>query len=215
MGLKSFWDTLGAKISRIGFSRALIIIYFFALLWLWCYLFWTLSDDGVQKPGWIGQTEAFAFFLLLILVGIIVGMVQGKRFFSRALVALFFCSCVVLTYANTSWNLYDATARRKYVVFQGCFAIHENAGRTPQFSRFEFVQREESARSFRFNHGDFRVSLWFPVALISLFLFAPEMWSAVRWFQRRGRATRGACSNCGYNLTGLIEPRCPECGASL
>lgn len=31
----------------------------------------------------------------------------------------------------------------------------------------------------------------------------------------RRRHTRGAtrhCQSCGYNLTGLHEPRCPECG---
>ncbi len=29
---------------------------------------------------------------------------------------------------------------------------------------------------------------------------------------RRRRRRRGLCIHCGYNLTGLIEPRCPECG---
>lgn len=33
-----------------------------------------------------------------------------------------------------------------------------------------------------------------------------------------GRRNRGAtfhCEQCGYNLTGLSEPRCPECGLSF
>ena len=32
-----------------------------------------------------------------------------------------------------------------------------------------------------------------------------------RW--RRGK--RGHCLTCGYNLTGLTEPRCPECGTGF
>ncbi len=32
-----------------------------------------------------------------------------------------------------------------------------------------------------------------------------------RWRRRK----RGLCVHCGYNLTGLTEPRCPECGEKL
>ncbi len=31
-------------------------------------------------------------------------------------------------------------------------------------------------------------------------------------WRRSGRRVRGLCLRCGYNLTGLVEPRCPECG---
>ena len=31
-------------------------------------------------------------------------------------------------------------------------------------------------------------------------------------FQASRRFRRGLCPKCGYNLTGLTEPRCPECG---
>ncbi len=34
----------------------------------------------------------------------------------------------------------------------------------------------------------------------------------VRWRRRRRRVGHGLCLVCGYDLQGLPEPRCPECG---
>ena len=31
----------------------------------------------------------------------------------------------------------------------------------------------------------------------------------------RKRRERNKCETCGYNLTGLTEPRCPECGSAF
>jgi hypothetical protein len=33
--------------------------------------------------------------------------------------------------------------------------------------------------------------------------------------RRARRRLRGSCLQCGYSLTGLIEPRCPECGRAF
>ena len=35
------------------------------------------------------------------------------------------------------------------------------------------------------------------------------------WLLRRDRHVPGHCQRCGYNLTGLTEARCPECGAGF
>ncbi len=43
-------------------------------------------------------------------------------------------------------------------------------------------------------------------ALPSLFL------TGVPWVRRFVRHRSGRCVRCGYNLHGLTEPRCPECG---
>jgi len=45
------------------------------------------------------------------------------------------------------------------------------------------------------------------LAIPTLFL-----WRAER--RDRRRAAAGACSACGYDLTGNVTGRCPECGAA-
>lgn len=54
-----------------------------------------------------------------------------------------------------------------------------------------------------------RLSLWLP-ALIGIGLRFITL-GVLRLRQQR-RRKRGFCFNCGYNLTGLPQPRCPECG---
>jgi hypothetical protein len=48
----------------------------------------------------------------------------------------------------------------------------------------------------------FSVALW-------LVLFGPGV---LRWFWRRHRRR---CTECGYNLTGNVSGRCPECGTAI
>jgi len=48
-------------------------------------------------------------------------------------------------------------------------------------------------------------------------LFGPwPLWCFLRGPVRRARRrAAGCCPPCGYNLTGLIDPRCPECGTAF
>ena len=47
------------------------------------------------------------------------------------------------------------------------------------------------------------------------FPFLGALVGYIVWARRRRKLCReleGLCSKCGYNLTGLTESRCPECG---
>lgn len=50
---------------------------------------------------------------------------------------------------------------------------------------------------------------WFVAGLL---LVLPAIAGVRGPLRRLRRRRRGECIHCGYNLTGLTEPRCPECG---
>jgi len=51
-----------------------------------------------------------------------------------------------------------------------------------------------------------------PPLLTNLGLHAALLGRAVFRYRRYGHLRAGHCVRCGYNLKGLPEPRCPECG---
>ncbi len=81
-----------------------------------------------------------------------------------------------------------------------------NVVRSVELPGFKYV-----ARHVAMGYYDVRASLSLvPVALMlaaypTLTLVRGPL---LRWRRRR----KGLCLKCGYNLTGLPEPRCPECG---
>ena len=59
-------------------------------------------------------------------------------------------------------------------------------------------------------------TVWFPFwALVILLAIYPTLAFACGPLRRHRRRKRGLCVRCGYNLTGLMEPRCPECGTEI
>ena len=52
---------------------------------------------------------------------------------------------------------------------------------------------------------------WIPVLLLAAY----PILVLIKTIRRRLRPKPGLCSKCGYNLTGLPEPRCPECGTEF
>jgi len=56
------------------------------------------------------------------------------------------------------------------------------------------------------------IDLWLPLVLAILYPIV----AVIRGPLRRYRLTlKDCCTRCGYSLTGLIEPRCPECGSGF
>jgi len=53
-----------------------------------------------------------------------------------------------------------------------------------------------------------RLPVWLPTGLL---LIIP-IGTALRATRHRRRRRKNECVNCGYSLTGLPSPRCPECG---
>jgi hypothetical protein len=65
----------------------------------------------------------------------------------------------------------------------------------------------ESVRAF--------VGLWLLILVIgpSILLISLATVALSFWESRKRYTEPGCCPKCGYNLTGLHQPRCPECGA--
>ncbi len=64
-----------------------------------------------------------------------------------------------------------------------------------------------SDRSFGVAWSSVRVPLWLPLLTIAI----P---TAILFWRDRRRIPRGHCRRCGYDLTGNVSGKCPECGTA-
>ncbi|GJM25949.1 MAG: hypothetical protein DHS20C16_23640 [Phycisphaerae bacterium] len=78
-------------------------------------------------------------------------------------------------------------------------------------SQIASLSQEElkSAREENATVWVLRIPLWVPFLL---FISIPTGLMVVGVLRRHRRRKDNQCIHCGYNLTGLPEPRCPECG---
>ena len=56
------------------------------------------------------------------------------------------------------------------------------------------------------------IEIYTPMWLWFLLFLAPTVWL---WYRQAGRPSPTACKHCGYDLTGNVSGRCPECGQPL
>jgi len=62
---------------------------------------------------------------------------------------------------------------------------------------------------------DIQLPLWLPMLLVggpTGFLWYGDL---TRWIRVRCSTPPGHCQHCGYNLTGNVSGRCPECGEKI
>jgi hypothetical protein len=55
----------------------------------------------------------------------------------------------------------------------------------------------------------------FPIHLVLPVFIAMMVYPLLPFVVKRGRRKRGLCVRCGYNLTGNVSGRCPECGREV
>jgi hypothetical protein len=79
--------------------------------------------------------------------------------------------------------------------------------------RFMGVKYVVHANPWGYRMVHWRVSLWVAAALLGAYPAAACIWVCLR--RRRRRRRPGCCVMCGYDLTGNVSGRCPECGAEV
>lgn len=92
----------------------------------------------------------------------------------------------------------------------GRFYHEYSSGLTVQRAPTPYDRRRTREDFLRLTVTGFPV--WLPVVVLLMYPAAAFVRGPfLRWRRRR----RGLCVRCGYDLTGLTEPRCPECGGAL
>lgn len=132
------------------------------------------------------------------------------------LAALCILALCVQSYQRRCPLFYDCAAGIAYCTYRGSFMVLEPQW-PPQFVTvhnaahiwgwIEQVRSPTARDDIRL-----RVSLWAVAAV--LFALAVLPWCMKR-VRRRLWPPPGVCARCGYDLTGNVSGRCPECGTPI
>ena len=113
------------------------------------------------------------------------------------------CCCLRLEYGKISltWmdrgRIYVEKSPQNYFRFKGLYTRWK-----PGFSRFFLGSTIYGAPKPAPTATYIGLPMWIPL-LFSI---------VVLLYHRKKRSDDGCCQVCGYSLTGLTTPRCPECG---
>lgn len=104
------------------------------------------------------------------------------------------------------WRQFPDSEPPNSLAFEVGFNTYSNRGvinSLKDWSESPWIPTSESMIGWK----SIRVPLWNLLALAAITTF-------VAWRSKRGRSHVGFCS-CGYDLTGNVSGRCPECGVFL
>ena len=123
---------------------------------------------------------------------------------------------------NASYDYFRSGIPTEYPFFsdlQPTFVHEVNEASTPfegYLCGFVFPwQREKMASDCETANNDtywIVMPLWVPFVILAAY---PTIALIRGLLRRRRRRKRGLCRSCGYDLTGLPEPKCPECGTAF
>ena len=125
--------------------------------------------------------------------------------------ALLFCGWI-----GTFWSVFGyLTSTVAINLWGGCFETSLHPAGLPAQGWFAAWKPYEVYWLPKLIHGrasgvrttHLLVPLWIPLAVVAV----PTGWL---WWRDR-RFPPGRCQTCGYNLTGNVSGRCPECGKAI
>ena len=144
----------------------------------------------------------------------------------RTVVIIVLVSAAVATAANWAWSRawqdvnggWSIRVGSVILANDGCgsrLVLHVGAPPHPRSRSWRSAQVGGFGYSIGQGHRRYWVPFWFPVVIFAAYPCFLLVRRRLRERTALERQLRGLCVECGYDLTGLPEPRCPECSAAV